>query len=79
MEVRMAIVSEVKSVAEAVKQQFDSGSRAAIRARRAVRDGVDTATFEVKRRPWVAVGAAAVAGGVVGCIIGFASGRCRRA
>ena len=75
----MAIVTEVKSVAEAVKQQFDSGSRAAIRARRAVHDGVDTATFQVKRRPWVALGATAVVAGVVGCVIGFASGRCRRA
>jgi ElaB/YqjD/DUF883 family membrane-anchored ribosome-binding protein len=74
----MAIVTEVKSIAEAVKEQFDSGSRAAFRARRAVQDGADTATFQVKRHPWVAVSAAAAVAGVVGCMIGFACGRYRR-
>lgn len=74
----MAIVTDVKSVAETVREQFDTGARAVIRARRAMQDSVDTAAYEVKRRPLFAVAASAALAGVIGCAIGFAFGKCRR-
>jgi ElaB/YqjD/DUF883 family membrane-anchored ribosome-binding protein len=82
----MPVVTDVRELAEAAKQRFDSGfeeiqertqdvRRAIARGRHAAEDGIAGAVLLVRRRPLAAVAVAAAGGALVGAVIGFVSGR----
>lgn len=85
----MPTLTEAAAVAQAVKERLDSGlqqfedkveqgRRVITRGRHAAEDGVAAAVLHVRRHPIRTVAAATAAGAFLGCVIGFAYGRCTR-
>jgi ElaB/YqjD/DUF883 family membrane-anchored ribosome-binding protein len=77
-----ALAHAVKDRLESGIQQFEEkveqGRRAIARGRRAGEDGVEATVSQIKRHPLRAVAAVTAVGVLVGCVVGFAAGRCTR-
>jgi len=85
----MTTIAEATAMADAVKERFDSGvrqieqkveqgRRVIAKGRQAAEDGVAVATLQIRRHPLRIVAAVTAAAAVLGCIVGFAFGRCTR-
>ena len=85
----MRTVTEAAAIADAVKERLDSGvrqieqtvehgRRVVATGRQAAEDRVAAAAVQVRRHPLRVVAGAAVTAAVLGCVVGFAFGRCAR-
>ena len=85
----MTTIAEATAMADAVKERFDSGlrqieqtveqgRRVIAKGRQAAEDGVAAAALQVRRHPLRIVAGATAVAAVLGCIVGFAFGRCTR-
>lgn len=63
---------------ESIEEGVRDARRAAVAARHAAEDFVDDTTLRIRQHPLRAVGVAAVAGAVVGSLVGFGFGWCTR-
>ena len=64
---------------EAFEENVRRARRALVEARHASEDLAASAALTVRRHPFAAVGAAAAAGAIGGCLIGFAAWRLLKA
>ena len=85
----MSTITEATAMAEAVKERFGSGlrqieqkveqgRRVIAKGRQAAEDGAAAAALQVRRHPLRIVAGVTAAAAVLGCIVGFAFGRCTR-
>ena len=85
----MATITDAVDVVQAVRERLDSGvqqfeekleqgRRLIAKGRRAAEEGVDDAVLQIRRHPIRFVAAATAIGALVGCVVGFAAGRCAR-
>lgn len=74
----MRTVTDTTAIADAVKDTFEQGRRVFAKGRQAAEEGMATAVVNIRNRPLGVVATVTAAAAVVGCIVGFAFGRCTR-
>lgn len=74
----MRTVTDTMEIAGSVKDTFEQGRRVFAKGRQAVEDGMTAAVVNIRNRPLRVVATVTAAAAVVGCIVGFAVGRCSR-
>jgi ElaB/YqjD/DUF883 family membrane-anchored ribosome-binding protein len=85
----MTTIAEATAMVDAVKERLDSGvrqieqkveqgRRVMAKGRQAAEDGLASAALQVRRHPLRIVAGVTAAAAVLGCIVGFAFGRCTR-
>lgn len=74
----MRTVADTTAIAEAVKDTYEQGRRVFAKGRQAAEEGMAAAVVNIRDRPLRVVATVAAAAAVVGCIVGFAFGRCAR-
>lgn len=67
-----------EGIEQRVEQGVEQGRRVILKGRRAAEDGAAAAALEIRRHPLRTTAFAAFAGALVGCVAGFALGRCAR-
>ena len=75
----MRTVTDTMAIADTVKDTCEQGRRVMAKGRQAAEeDGMATAVVNMRRRPPGVVATVTAAAAVVGCMVGFAFGRCTR-